>query len=249
MGLKTVCQWEFVSTKEGEIIYERALDHTGRMVYGLVYSPPGTGSLSTRLARFVGPDGFPQLQRTSAAEYVEIHYDGAGWEDRVTYRDGKGLPAAGPDGAFGQSTQHDKSSGQVTCFLSLDAEGRRMKDNWENCGMQVKYDKNGRDVEERSVGTDLKPMPLKDGYVIRKIQYDGSGRPRRITFHGINGEPVVSYDGYHRREMEYDEHGNQTVETYLGRDGKPLFLDDGYARLRMAYDRHWQDDSGEVLRR
>jgi hypothetical protein len=238
LGLKTVCQWEFVATKEGEIIYERALDHTGRMVYGLIYSPPGSGSLSTRLARFVGPDGFPQLQRTSAAEYVEIHYDEAGWEDRVTYRDGKGLPAAGPDGAFGQSIQHDKSSGLTTCLLSLDAEGRKMKDNAGNCGMQVKYDKNGWDVEERSVGPDLKPMPLKDGYVIRKNQYDGSGRPHRITFHGMNGEPVVSIDGYHGREIEYDEHGNQTVETYLGLDGKPTSLDDGYATLRIAYDGH-----------
>ncbi len=238
LGLKTVRQWEFVSTREGEIIYERALDHTGRMVYGLIYSPPGSGSLSTRLARFVGPDGFPQLQRTSAAEYVEIHYDGNGWEDRVTYRDGKGLPAAGPDGAFGQSIEHDKSSGQSTCVLSLDAEGRRMKDNAGNCGMQVKYDKDGRDVEARSVGPDLKPTPLKYGYVIRKNQYDGSGRPRRITFHGINGEPVESNDGYHGRDLEYDEHGNQTVETYLDTDGKPMSIDDGYATVRMTYDGH-----------
>ena len=239
LGLNTVCQWEFVSTKEGEIIYERALDHTGRMVYGLIYSPSGSGSTSTRLARFVGPDGFPQLQRASAAEYVEIHYDGAGWEDRVTYRDGKGLPAVGPDDAFGQSIEHDKSTGQVTCFLSLDANGHRMKDNAGNCGMQIKYDKNGWDVEERSVGPDLKPMPLKYGYVIYKKQYDGFGRPCRITFHGVNGEPVLSEnDGYHGQEIDYDEHGNQTVITYLGKDGKPTFLADGYATLRMAYDRH-----------
>jgi hypothetical protein len=35
----------------------------------------------------------------AAAEYVSIHFDNDGWEDRVTYRDGKNLPAAGPDGA------------------------------------------------------------------------------------------------------------------------------------------------------
>ena len=122
LGLKTVCQWEFVSTTKNEIMDERALDRAGRMVYGLIYSPPGSdvgnsrgeffGSaqklvdsskvetrpilLSTRLARFVGPIGFPLLLRRSAAEFVEIHYDKNGWEDRVMYRDGKGLAAAGP---------------------------------------------------------------------------------------------------------------------------------------------------------
>ena len=54
-------------------------------------SPRRSGSPFTRLARFVGPNGFPQLQRESAAEFVEIHYDKAGWGDCVMYRDGKGL--------------------------------------------------------------------------------------------------------------------------------------------------------------
>jgi len=70
---------------------------------GLSYSPPGSGPADTRLARFVGPDGFPQLQPSSQAEYVSIHYDKDGWEDRLTYRDGKNLPATGPDGAFGRA--------------------------------------------------------------------------------------------------------------------------------------------------
>src|SRR5438045_7702886 len=98
------------------------------MVFGFIYSPPGSGPASTRLARFVGPDGFPQLQRSSQAEYVSIHYDNDGWEDRVTYRDGKNLPAAGPDGAFGQAINHN-SHGQVTQLLSLDADGKNMIDN------------------------------------------------------------------------------------------------------------------------
>ncbi len=170
LGLKTVCQWEFVSTTKGEIIYERALDRKGRMVYGLIYSPPESGSPSIGLTRLVGPNGFPQLQRTSAAEYVEIHYDEAGWEDRIMYRDSKGLAAAGPDGAFGRSMQYD-GRGRLTGVQSLDANGRRMIDNSGNGGMEVKYDNNGWEVEETSVGPDLKPMPLKDGYVIAKMQY------------------------------------------------------------------------------
>src|SRR5262249_41744663 len=132
LGLRRVCQWEFVSTTKDEIIYERALDRVGQMVYGLIYSPLGSGSLSTRLTRFVGPDGFPQLQRRSDAEYVQIHYDEAGWEDCIMYRDGKNRPAAGPAGAFGRSMQHDESTGQITCatYLGLDGEPTSIADGY-----------------------------------------------------------------------------------------------------------------------
>jgi eukaryotic-like serine/threonine-protein kinase len=237
LELKTVCQWEFVSTTNSEIIYERALDRAGRMVYGLIYSPSGSASPSTRFARYVGPDGYPQFQRGSVAEYVQIYYDTAGWEDRVMYYDGKGLPATGPDGAFGERRQHNESTGQLTCDLSLDADQHPMIDNDGNSGMQSKYDEKGYDIEETSVGPDLRPLPLKDGYVTRKYQYDSFGRLRRTTYHGVNGKPVRSKkDGYHGWEAEYDEQGNQTVETYIGLDGKPMRIADGYATVRMAYD-------------
>src|ERR1043165_984831 len=133
------------------------------MVFGFIYSPPGSGPSSTRLARFVGPDGFPQLQRSSQAEYVSIHYDKDGWEDRITYRDGKNLPAAGPAGAFGQAISH-KSCGQVNQQLSLDADGKKMLDSTGICGLRVTYDEKGLIKEVRSIGPDLKPMPVKDGW-------------------------------------------------------------------------------------
>ncbi len=295
LGLETVCQWEFVSTTKNEIIYERALDRTGRMVYALIYSPPGSalpsasppasglpsaalpgsglpsaalpgsglpsaaatgsglpadapgsgltytslrrsGLSSTRLARFVGPNGFPQLQRDSAAEFVEIHYDEAGWEDRVMYLDGKGLPAAGPDSAFGQEMHHN-DLGQLTCVLSLDADGHRMIDDAGNSGMQPKYDEKGYEIEATSVDTDLKPRPVKDGWVINKHQYDEFGRPCRLTYHDVNGEPVLSKKGgYHGWQAGYDEHGNQTVVTYLGLDRKPMLIAEGYATFKSRYD-------------
>ena len=105
------------STTKGEIIFEQALDRKGHMVYGLVYSPRGLRSPSTGLTRVVGADGFPQFQRTSAAESVEIHYDRAGWEDSHMYLDSNDRPAAGPDGAFGQSIQHN-GRGQLTRALA-----------------------------------------------------------------------------------------------------------------------------------
>jgi len=236
LGLKKVCQWEFVSNAKGEIIYERALDRDGRMVFGLIYSPPGSGPAATRLARFVGPDGFPQLQRHSAAEYVSIHYDD-GWEDRITYRDGKNLPAVGPDGAFGQSRGHN-DRGQLTLLLSLDADGHNMIDNTGNCGMEISYNAQALIREQRSIGPDLKPMPVKDGWAICKNEYDNSGRLHRRTFYGLNEQPVLHKDGNHGFEVQYDEHGNQIESVCFGLDGKPILLPDGYAIWKSAYDAH-----------
>ena len=235
LGLQTVCQWEFVSNANGEIIYERALDRDGHMVFGFIYSPPGSGPSSTRLARFVGPDGFPQLQRSSQAEYVSIHYDNDGWEDRITYRDGKNLPAAGPDGAFGQSISHN-SRGQVTQLLSLDADGQNMIDNAGNCGLVIVYNDKGLMTEVRSIGPDLKPMPVKDGWYVSRNDYDALGRSTRTTYLGAKGEPVLHKDGYHGMEAEYDDNGNQVATTYVGLDGKPTLLGSGVAIFRSTYN-------------
>ena len=235
LGLETVCQWEFVSNANGEIIYERALDRDGHMVFGFIYSPPGSGPSSTRLARFVGPDGFPQLQRTSQAEYVSIHFDKDGWEDRVADRDGKNLPAAGPDGAFGQDIQHN-ASGQITRLLSLDAEDKNMIDNAGNCGLILIYNEKGWMKEVRSIGPDLKPMPLKDGWYISRNEYDSLGRATRTTYHGVNGEAVLHKDGYHGMEVEYDDRGNPVTTTYVGLDGKPTLLGNGVAIFRSTYN-------------
>ncbi len=235
LGLQTVCQWEFVSNANGEIIYERALDREGKMVFGFIYSPPGSGPSDSRLARFVGPDGFPQLQRSSQAEYVSIHYDNQGWEDRVTFRDGKNLPAVGPDGAFGQGISHN-SSGQVTQLLSLDADGKNMIDNAGNCGLLVTYNDKGWMTEVRSIGPDLKPMPLKDGWYRSRNEYDTLGRSIRTTYYGANGEPLLHKDGYHGMEAEYDDAGNAVATIYVGLDGKPTLLGSGVAIFRSVYN-------------
>jgi hypothetical protein len=235
LGLQTVCQWEFISNANGEIIYERALDRDGFMVFGFIYSPPGSGPADTRLARFVGPDGFPQLQRSSQAEYVSIHYDKDGWEDRVTYRDGKNLPAAGPDGAFGQNMGHN-SGGQVTQLLSLDADGKNMIDNAGNCGLVISYNDKGWMTEVRSIGPDLKPMPVKDGWYSSKNEFDALGRSTRTTYHGANGEPVLHKDGYHGMLAEYDGSGNAITTIYVGLDGKPTLLGAGVAIYRSVYN-------------
>jgi len=56
------CQWEFVLDSTGKIAYEKAYDKLGKLVWGLVYSPPIEGE-SIRLAHYVGSDGLPSSQK------------------------------------------------------------------------------------------------------------------------------------------------------------------------------------------
>ena len=235
LGLHRVCQWEFVPDAHGNIAYERGLDREGRMVWGLVYSPGGFDSRPTRLARFVGPDGFSQLQRGSSAEYVEIHYNNEGREERVIFRDARNLPAIGPDGAFGRKMTYD-SRGHRTSVLSLNVQGTEMVDNAGNCGMLISYNEKGLEIESRSVGPDLKSMPLKEGYVVTRTRYDAFGRLRERTYYAASGEPVLHKDGCHGWKSDYDERGNEISRSFLGLDGNPVLLPGGQAAWKSSYD-------------
>jgi len=103
------------------------------MVFGFIYSPPGSGPAATRLADSSGLTASPSCSAVRRPNTWSIHYDNEGWEDRVTYRDGKNLPAAGPDGASGKASAIIPAA-EVIQLLSLDADGKNMIDNAGNCG-------------------------------------------------------------------------------------------------------------------
>src|SRR5439155_1375186 len=100
-------------------------------------------------------------------------------------------------------------------------------------------EKNGLLLQEKSVGTDELPSPVKEGWVISKYEYDDFGRMIRNTLHGIKEEPVVDKKaGYHGWKARYDDRGNQIQITYLDKDDNATLLDDGYATLKATYDVH-----------
>jgi hypothetical protein len=235
LGLKNVCQWEFVSTATGEIICERGLDRNEHMMYGLVYSPGESSRVSeSRLAYFVGPDGFPQLQRKSAANYVKIYYDKEGWEDRIMYLDAEKRAAVGPNNAYGRRYSHN-NLGQITLTLSLDADQHNMIDSDGNSGIKLQYDERGNKVVTTYLGLDEKPT-LLHGFATMRQTYDARGNVTRETYHGVDGEPVVLQMGYHGWKARYDERGNKVATTYLSLDDKPTLGANGYATVKSTYD-------------
>jgi len=75
-----------------------------------------------------------------------------------------------------------------------------MIDNAGNCGLVLTYNDKGWMTEVHSIGPDLKPMPVKDGWYFSKDEQDALGRSIRTTYYGAKDEPVLHKDGYHGME-------------------------------------------------
>jgi hypothetical protein len=139
------CQWEFVYDKDGRVVYEKSFDKSGNMVWGFVYSP--MSSKDRAHGHFVGPNGYPQAQRNSAAEYVEIEYTQAGWERFKKYYDRERQRQPGPDRAFGQFLEYNEQ-GLFTRMMSVDANDQFMIDSAGNAGMVLlRFDELGNVLE------------------------------------------------------------------------------------------------------
>ena len=220
LGLSSVCQWEFSADAEGGIAYARGLDRDGRMVWGCLYSPAASGSANVRIAHYVGPDGFPQLQNKSAAEYIEVHYDARGWEERILFLDAMARPAAGPDGEFGTTKQFD-NRGNVTLITVLDEKGKPMVEHQGNAALRVTYNADGLLDEATALDAEGRVVATNDGWAKFKHHYDEFGRRKLIENFDAEGRPVLRKTNFSAVENTYDDRGGLVRETFLGVDGQP----------------------------
>ena len=130
-------------------------------MWAFVYSPTTPG-VPVR-GHFVGPGGYPQNQRKSTAEYVEIEYTAEGFEWIRRYCDRRGERRLGPDNAYGVLQECD-ARGLVVKNLSLDLNDRPMIDAAGNSGQLSDYDALGNVLKARSIDPESRPMPVNDGF-------------------------------------------------------------------------------------
>ncbi len=235
LGLGAVCQWEYVSDAHGTIAYERGLDRSGRMVYACVFSPTASGGSSARIAHYVGPDGFPQLQNKSAAEYVEIHYNADGWEERILYQDALARPAVGPEGTFGVAKEYD-SLGRLTSARALNEHGETMIDRLGTAGLRQVFDKNGFVTEIVAFGIDGKITAVKDGWARLRLGYDELGRGVLMRAFDAGDQPVIRASNFSGIGSRYGDNGALVSETFLGTDGQPMPVSAEAVSIKHEYD-------------
>jgi hypothetical protein len=216
-GREKESRYEFIYDREGRVVYEVAWNRFGQMTWGLVYSPhvePAGSRAKSAIAIFLGPDGFPQPQGHSQAEFIEFDYDKRGLEVRRLYADRAGRRMPGKDDAYGQLSEYDKE-GRLVRQTSLNEFGKPMNDNFGNAGQELIYDQDENLIEERAFDAKGRPTLVKGDYYRWITQYDKWGRAIERRFFGLS-EPTIDTDqaGAHRVAWKFDDRGN-IVSTKL----------------------------------
>ena len=236
------CQWEFMLDSTGQRpVYEKALDRSGNLVWGFIYSPVRAGNIVRASA--VGRDGFPQARAAengSAAEYVEIEYGSDGLEQRITYRDRRGNPMPSRDRAYGQLRKYNEA-GLPIYIASLgppDAHGTWPKiiDDKGNCAQKAEYDAMGNATFWQCLDEFDRPITTKNGYCAIRSDLDGWGREVHRQYLDPQGKPCFAKNGYAGWRYEYDDNGNIIKSTRLDPNGNPVASQRRVAISRMKYD-------------
>jgi hypothetical protein len=231
------CDWRFAYDSQGNVASETAYNKLGKMVWGFVYSPSQETNASSRDGYYLGPDGYPKLEKGSSASFVHLEYSQDGYERRILYHDRLARPMPGLDKAFGREMTHDKQ-GRMTELKSLDPEGNAMNDDFGNSIMRVTYDQFGNEVLSKAYDAGGLPVAVKEGWSQAISKYDENGNEIETSYFDEMGKPTLHKDGYQRETTTYDERGMVIQERFWDVTGKPAVLSDGYHGIRSTYDDH-----------
>ncbi|OQW91363.1 MAG: hypothetical protein BWK78_04870, partial [Thiotrichaceae bacterium IS1] len=227
-------QWEFVMDANGQIVYEKAYNQAGKIVWGLVYSPPLEHQPAH--AHYVGDDGYPRPQSKSAAEFVEFSYSERGDEAKVSYFDRAHQPQPGSDGVYVIKKKFD-SQGLTIEEAYFDSTGQVAvlhKDGYHKVTSQ--FDARGNEIERAFFGTNGQPILHKDGYHQWTTQFDARGNEIETAYFGTDRQPILHKDGYHKGTSQSDARGNPIERAVFGTDRQPILNKDGIHKWTSQFD-------------
>jgi hypothetical protein len=250
---KSPCRWELDFDRSGRVVYEKAYDDNGELVWGFVYSPRFSATGAS--GHFVDVDGYPRAQRHSSAEYVRIEYDSDGFEKTVRFFDRNGKRQPGPDRAMGTRREFDHR-GLPVLSASIDANDKPMLDMAGNSMERRSFDEMGNVLESVALDDEGKPTRVINGYCKTRYARDAYGNLIGYSCFDEEGRPIRDMEGVHRVVYKLGERGNRVETSYLDEKGRPSRNAVGVAGYRTKFDERGHviastsvDESGKPMRR
>ena len=245
--LGTVCQWDFIYNKKGDIAVERAYDGDGNLVYA--YHPVKIGN---RVAgTFTDAWGMPaRLRQDSCAQVVFVSYDENGFESLHEFYDEQGYRQKNKDGAYMVRIQNAKD-GHALSKASCSITGELMMDAFGNCGMLAEYDADGKEISETNMDNHWNPIRIESGIdtfyynmIKRNYDYDIYGRCTKMWFSDLENQPDTNLVGIHSMEMGYNSRGQRTSFAYKDLEGNyKINPYDGQSHWENVFD----EKTGRIL--
>jgi PDZ domain len=228
------CQWEFVQDAARRIAYELAYDKNAHLVWGFAYSPSSSNDLQ-KIAHFVGPDGLPNSQTASEAEYVRIEYWPNGLEKQFSYFDRTGHPRIGRDGAYAIYMDYD-ALGLRKRVVAMDVHGRPIANKEGVAITEFTHDAQGNSTEILAFDAAGKRALHKEGWSRAILTYDDYGNEVEEAYFDTSGKPCLNKYGVAKMTLKYDERGNSIEAVFFDASGKPCLNKNGCAKAAFKYD-------------
>ena len=189
----------------------------------------GLAALAAAIVLLAAPMG------GNAAGITEEKTDSNGRVTSVTWRDGNGQPAAGPEG-YAEIRYEYKASGVQETYY--DAEGKPFRVSGGYYGRNVVRDGKNRIKSIEYLGPDGELTLNGMGYAAIGYTYVSFGEVRKMVFYGTNRKAVlVPALGYAQMENEYSG-ATLTKRTYMNAAGKPVDIPAGYASMKFKMKDH-----------
>ncbi len=229
------CKWEYIRDANNDVIYEKAYNKQGTLVWGFAYAP--RSDRQTAMGYYIGPDGFPRPQSGSAAEYVEFKYSPDGEELLIKYLDRSGQKRMpGRDGVYGLQRKFNELGLTVTA-ISLDRHDQKMIDKVGNAVNTITYDELGNALELAMFDTTDKPTLNIYGWHKATLRYDSYGNLIERAYFDTNNASVANLnEGIYKETSRYDVRGNPVEWSYFDTEGQPMLHKEGYHRVTGKYN-------------
>jgi hypothetical protein len=149
------------------------------------------------------------------------------------YLDADGKPALDPEGAYHRTVRRYDDRARLVEIAYFGLDGKPAASVGVH-RLAVHYDPDGG-WEERSFGTDGKPVLNDRGFHRMTVRFDRSNHCRVTSFFGTDGKPVRHAHGYDRVVSDLGMRSELLRARYQDQAGKEVQTSDGFARREFIY--------------
>lgn len=241
-----ITRWELTRDEEGFVTTRRFQNIWGAPrsnaegVFGVRFLRDEQGLVVRE--QTMGEDGQVAAGRGRLVAEVRQEYGEFVKPVRTSYHDASGTIVRSPGGHVEERSEFDQwgnETGKV--FLGPDGELIRRPGGIARVeagyGERVKYDREGRKVEERYVGVEEEPMEDSRGRHLIRWKHDEFGEVSEVAYYGADGAPTIdSTTGFHRMTRKNSPMGQVLEQTFWDTAGKRTVDQLGRSKTVWKFD-------------